>query len=90
MKGVVNASAPRDVELEAHFGTAAADVLTCLRLLLRRGSVLLRQVLAHVLATRTHLRVEFEGQKVHRGTDVRLYPGERLLQCAQAHRAPGA
>ena len=90
IEGVVDPRSAVHVEFEAHLGTAPPDVVARLCLLLRRGAVLLGQVLAHVLAARTHVWVEFEGQKVHGGADVRLQSCERLLQRAQTHRAPGA
>ena len=88
IEGVVDAPAPGGVETETDLGPALANGVANLRLLLGRGAVLLRQMLADVLTTGGHLRVEFERLEMQFSGKLVLQPVQRLLQCRQADGAP--
>ena len=61
-----------------------------LRLLLGRGAVLLRQVLADVLAFGAHLRVQLEGLEAQVDGDLALHALDGTFQGCQPDGAPGA
>src|SRR5690606_20886963 len=90
VEGVVDPAAAFGAEPEAHLGASLADHLPRGRLLLRRGAVLLRDVLGDVLAFRPHARIELEGLEMDRCIDLVAQPVQGGLERGQADRAPGA
>src|SRR3954452_24687366 len=90
IEGVPDASAAFLSKLEAHVRAALRNTFAILRLLLRRGPVLLRDVLGDVLAFRAHLRIELERLEAQVDHDLALQLLDGAFQRSEADRAPGA
>jgi hypothetical protein len=87
---VVDAGAFVHVECETKLGTPRPNVFLAARELLRRGAVLLRDVLCDVLPFRRHLRIELEWLKVNIRTCLITDALQRLLERSKPDHAPRA
>src|SRR5471030_106321 len=90
IESVVDAVATIHTELKAQRCAASADRLAIYGELFGCAAVFVDQMLGGILTLRWHLRIQFERLKMDFGSDLVAEVRQRLFQCGQADRTPGA